>query len=140
MEKAPKERFKSMGIRMTPQRLEILKILESSHTHPAAEDVYEKIRELFPSISFDTVYRTLSLFERHGVIKKVHHLADKTRYDTNMRHHHHFVCVRCKKIIDFTWEGIDEVPMPDEVENWGKVEDRYVELRGICQECLKETE
>ena len=137
MKGSPKEIFKAMGVRMTPQRLEILTILETCNEHPAAEDVYEKVRERFPSISFDTVYRTLSLFESRGLIKKVHHLADKTRYDTNMRHHHHFVCVRCKKIIDFTWEGIDKIPAPEKVQEWGKVEDRYVELRGICQDCLK---
>lgn len=129
--------FKKMGLKATPQRLEIYNILQSIKGHPAAEDIYEQIRQRFPSISFDTVYRTLSLFERHGMIKKVDHLADKTRYDTNLVHHYHYVCVRCKKIIDFTWKAVDYVPLPEEVKKWGKVEDRYMELRGICNDCLK---
>lgn len=137
MEKDARDIFKEIGLRVTPQRLEIFKILASMHGHPAAEDVFEQIRQRFPSISFDTVYRTLSLFENHGLIKKVHHLADKTRYDTNLKHHYHFVCIRCKKIIDIEWDEIDVIPMPKGVENLGRVEDRYVELRGICQDCLR---
>ncbi len=129
--------FKKIGLRATPQRLEIYNILKLKEGHPAAEDIYEQVRQHFPSISLDTIYRTLSLFERHGVIKKVHHLADKTRYDTNLKHHHHFVCVRCKKIIDLTWEAVDAVPMPEGIRKWGTVEERYVELRGICNDCLK---
>ena len=97
MKNSSKDIFKAMGVRVTPQHLETLRILETCNEHPAAEDVYKKIRKLLPSISFDTVYQTLSLYENHGQIRKIHHLADKTRYDTNMRHHHHFVCVRCKK-------------------------------------------
>jgi len=137
MEKDARDIFREIGLRVTPQRLEIFKILASMHGHPAAEDVFERIRRRFPSISFDTVYRTLSLFENHGLIKKVHHLADKTRYDTNLKRHYHFVCIRCKKIIDIEWDEIDVIPMPKGVENLGRVEDRYVELRGICQDCLR---
>ncbi len=137
---SPREVFKRIGLRATPQRLEIYEILNEIDGHPASEDIYERVRKRFPSISFDTVYRTLSQFEKHGLIKKVHHLADKTRYDTNMMHHHHFVCVRCKKIIDFTWEELDRVPMPEGVSQWGSVKDRYVELRGVCRDCLKKGE
>ncbi len=136
-EKDPREIFREKGLRATPQRLEIYQILAGVRGHPAAEDVFERVKERFPSISFDTVYRTLSLFESHGLLKKVHHLADKTRYDTNLIHHHHFVCVRCKKIVDVWWKAIDAVPMPEGVESLGVVEDRYVELRGICKDCLK---
>ena len=134
----PKDIFREMGVRITPQRLEIYKILSEMMGHPAAEDVFERIKKRFPSISFDTIYRTLSLFEAHGLLKKVHHLADKTRYDTNLNHHHHFVCVQCKKIVDLKWDAVDAVPMPEGVERLGRVEDRYVELRGICSTCLKE--
>ena len=140
MEKNARDIFREIGLRITPQRLEIFQILTSMRGHPAAEDVYEWIKQRFPSISFDTVYRTLSLFENHGLIKKVHYLADKTRYDTNLKRHHHFVCVRCKKIIDLEWDEIDGVPMPKGVETLGHVEDRYVELRGICRDCLEKGE
>jgi len=140
MGKEARDIFREIGLRITPQRLEIFQILASMHGHPAAEDVFERIRQRFPSISLDTVYRTLSLFESHGLIKKVHHLANKTRYDTNLKHHHHFVCVLCKKIIDLEWDEIDGVPMPKGVETLGRVVDRYVELRGICRDCLKKEE
>ncbi len=80
-----------MNVRMTPQRLEILRILETRNELAAAVDVYGRIREHFPSISLDTVYRTLSLFENQWIIKKVYPLADKTRYNTNTQPHRHFV-------------------------------------------------
>ena len=71
------------------------------------------------------------------MISRVHHLDDRTRYDTKLEPHHHLVCVKCKTIQDFYWPTLDGVEVPEETKEWGRIQDRYVELRGVCGECLK---
>jgi Fur family peroxide stress response transcriptional regulator len=127
---------RGLGLRLTHQRLEILRELASAKDHPSAEDVYSRVKPRIPPISFDTVYRTLGLFERNGVIARVQHLDDKTRYDPNTSKHHHMVCIKCKKIQDFSWPTLDGMEVPKETEGWGEIQGTYLELRGVCQECL----
>ncbi|MDY6933103.1 MAG: transcriptional repressor [Spirochaetota bacterium] len=127
---------KYLGLKITHQRLEIFKILVSMEYHPSAEEVYEAIREKIPSISFDTVYRTLALFESHGVIAKVQYLDDRTRYDSNMEPHYHLVCKKCRNIQDFYWPDLDQLKPPEKTKGWGEIDNKYLELRGICRKCL----
>jgi Fur family peroxide stress response transcriptional regulator len=132
-----REICRQLGLKLTHQRLEIYSVLSSSQDHPSAEDVYQRVRLRLPIISFDTVYRTLALFERYGVIARVHHLDDRTRYDPNRKPHYHLVCTKCKGIQDFYWPDADRLPTPPEAYDWGSIENRYLELRGVCKECLK---
>ncbi len=127
---------KKLGLKMTPQRLQIFDALMSMKGHPSAEDVFEAVRPKVPSMSLDTVYRTLALLEHHGAISRVQHADDKARYDSETRRHCHLVCTRCRAIEDFYWPEIEELQAPDETAQWGKIERRYLELRGICRDCL----
>ena len=129
--------FKENGLKTTPQRIEIYKTLINADNHPSAEDIYSAVKKRFPNISFDTVYRTLSLFVKYRIIKKVSFMPNKMLYDKNTSHHHHFVCIKCHKIVDFTWEEIDKIPLPKNIQSLGNIEDRYIEIRGICKECLE---
>ena len=125
------------GLKLTHQRLEIFKVLADAKDHPSAEDVYQRVKPRIPPISFDTVYRALALFERHGVIAKVHQLTDRTRYDPNTAVHHHIICMKCKEILDFNWPILDKMEVPQETKAWGSIKGKYLELRGICRKCLK---
>ncbi|MFC1836605.1 Fur family transcriptional regulator [Thermodesulfobacteriota bacterium] len=124
------------GVRITPQRLEIFLALLDRHDHPSAEDVFESVKVRLPTISLDTVYRTLGTFESHGLVLKLNLFDDKTRYDPNMHQHHHVVCTRCRNIMDFDWPDFDEAMLPSGTRRWGNVEIRQVQLRGICSDCL----
>lgn len=128
--------LKGTGLKLTHQRLEILYILMSGVDHPSAEEIYERIKPKLPTISFDTVCRTLALFERHGIVSRVHYLDDKSRYDPNITHHYHFVCTRCKTIKDFYWSELDKLTVPAVVQRWGEINDRYLEIRCTCQDCI----
>jgi Fur family peroxide stress response transcriptional regulator len=131
---------RGLGIKLTHQRLEILRELAIAKDHPSAEDIYKRVKPRIPPISFDTVYRTLALFERSGIVARLHHLDDRARYDPNTSRHHHVVCIRCKKIMDFSWPILDKMDVPEETKGWGDIHGKYVELRGVCRECLKEKE
>jgi len=132
--KTAEELCRRLGIKPTHQRLEILHILAVAKDHPSAEDVYKRVKPKIPPISFDTVYRTLALFERGGVIARVNHLDGRTRYDPNTSKHHHMVCVTCKKIQDFTWPALDGMEVPEETKGWGEIQGKYLDRRGGCRE------
>ena len=122
------------GIRMTHQRIEIFQELIQSKQHPSAENIYEQVVKRLPTISLDTVYRTIATFEELGIVKRVEILDDCARYDANLEPHHHLICIRCKRIEDFTWPGFENLTGPT-ISNWGEISSRHAEIRGICQKC-----
>jgi Fur family peroxide stress response transcriptional regulator len=128
---------REQGLKVTHQRLEILQAVASAENHPSADEVFRKVRTKLSTISFDTVYRNLALLEHNGVIARVQYLDDKTRYDSNLRPHHHLVCTKCKKIQDFYWPDVEHMKIPEGTGEWGTVHTKYVELRGLCLECLE---
>ncbi len=125
------------GLKLTAQRLAILHTLTNARDHPGAEHIYEQVKSKVPPISFDTVYRTLALFERCGVIARVQYPDDRARYDPDTTAHPHIVCINCKKIEDFHCSTFEKVKIPEETEKWGLIKSKHLEFRGICRECLE---
>uniref|UniRef100_A0A7C3WDD2 Transcriptional repressor n=1 Tax=Fundidesulfovibrio putealis TaxID=270496 RepID=A0A7C3WDD2_9BACT len=134
------DRFKGIsqenGLRLTHQRLEILRELVAAKDHPSAEMVFGRVRRRLPTISLDTVYRTLSTFDDLGLIMRVPVTGDQGRFDADTSPHHHFVCSQCKAIYDFFWDEFDALVLPTDSTALGRVEDRRVVVRGVCQRCL----
>jgi len=129
--------FRNKGIKLTQQRLEIYREMMRAKDHPSAEMIYRRVIPRLPTVSLDTVYRTLDLFERMGLISRVEVLDDRSRYEPDTEPHHHFVCVICKRIMDFPWPAVDSMKLPPQATRWGKVFSSHLELRGVCGACLK---
>ena len=91
-----------------------------------------------PTISLDTVYRTLSTLERCGLIIRVYAFDDRGRFDANLSPHQHLVCTACESVKDFHWAAFEEVELPAEAKAWGYVETKRVVLRGVCEKCSEE--
>lgn len=125
------------GLKATSQRIEILKIVLGATNHPGVDDIYRKVKSRIPGISFDTVYRTLTSLEEHKLIARVHHLDDKARYDPITREHYHFVCRACRQIVDFDWKEFTRLTLPSTVRGLGRIEQKYVEIRGLCPKCSR---
>jgi Fur family peroxide stress response transcriptional regulator len=123
------------GMKVTHQRMEIFRELAASAEHPDAETVYRKVSQRVPSISRDTVYRTLSTLETEGLVRKVEPLSDGARYDANLDRHHHFICTECGMVRDFYSEALDDLPIPKSVEALGQIACAQVQVRGICSAC-----
>jgi len=87
--------LRQSGLRLTHQRLEVAREIASSDTHPDVEAIYRGVRDRVPTISLDTVYRTLAALIELGLISRVNATAGPARYDANRTQHHHFVCTRC---------------------------------------------
>ena len=127
---------KEKGIKLTHQRMEIFHEMTTSEEHLSAEEIHKRLKPKLPMMSLDTVYRTLSTLEQYGIIARVHILDDRVRFDANPIPHHHLVCTKCKRIQDFYWLIFNEMELPPETEQWGKINSTHVEIRGICKNCM----
>lgn len=132
-----RDKCKQHNLSMTPQRMAIYEQLINSKNHPCSEEIYEKVRNVFPDISLDTVYRTLSTFAEIGVIDIVEGYGEAKRYDPDVDSHHHFRCRQCNNIVDFNNEAYDNLNIPKEFRNNFKVTNLRVVLEGICDKCAK---
>lgn len=122
-------------LKVTHQRLEIYRELAKAKDHPSAEMLYKRIIKRLPTISLDTVYRTLATMEKHGLITRVQTVESQARFEAEMVRHHHAVCSRCGSITDFTWDAFDEADIPTKLKGWGKVLKRNATLEGVCNAC-----
>jgi len=129
------QKLRKAKLKITPQRLTILSELTDNHTHPTATAIYQKIKQKLPSISFDTVNRTLIAFSQSGVIKVAEGQGKAKRYDPMTDPHHHFHCVRCNRIIDFSNKEYDRIKLPESITNKHQVLGQKIVLDGICQNC-----
>jgi Fur family peroxide stress response transcriptional regulator len=125
------------GVKATHQRSEIYRELAGTNEHPDAETIYAQVRKRIPAISLDTVYRTLRLLEKKGLISRVGSFGEKTRFDANTDRHHHFVCTRCGFIGDIYNEEWDDFRAPSDVMAMGTVNSVHIELRGLCKVCQR---
>ena len=135
--RALREACRISGMRLTPQRLEVYRELARSEDHPSAEELHQRLLERMPSLSLDTVYRTLATFARHGLIHKLDTAESQGRFEVADDTHHHLVCSRCKEIMDFHWPGFDQSGVPEEIAHWGRIERKNAVIYGICNKCLK---
>lgn len=124
-------------LKLTPQRLMLYRELLTSDDHPSAENMYRKAKKVFPSISFDTVNRTLLTFSKLGIVKVVEGYGNPRRFDANLQDHHHFRCVECMDIVDIYNRSFDELEIPVDIRQKHLVLGKKVILEGICSRCQK---
>lgn len=129
--------LREQGARVTPQRVAILKAVESTGSHPDADTVYRHVSREYPHISRDTVYRTLSMMEEKKIIGAVLSFGNAKRYDPDTARHHHLICTRCKTIFDFNAENFDRLEPPVSMIRRFKVVRTTVHVEGECDECQK---
>ena len=92
--------LKGRDCRLTPQRVELLRLIAVSKGHPSASQLYETIRRRFPTMSPATVYKTLALLKDMGQVLEID-LPDDRHYDGNRPGPHaHLICSRCRRIAD----------------------------------------
>ena len=125
------------GVKLTHQRLEIFRELASTETHPDADSIFCAVQQRLPTLSLDTVYRTLWMLHDLGLVTTLGPQRDRIRFDANLEQHHHFVCVRCGLVRDFESEALSRLPLPESLAALGAVRDAHVEVRGTCGACQR---
>jgi len=128
---------RSLGLKVTHQRVEVFRELLMAIDHPAADKLHQRLREKLPMISLDTVYRTLTTLAKYGLINRVETPESLARFEVAQIRHHHLICRSCGEIKDFVCPIIDGVALPDELQTWGKIDNKNMVVYGVCRKCLK---
>ena len=125
--------------RRSKQRDTIYDILANDHTHPSAEDIFAKAREVIPDISLGTVYRNLNFLADNDMIRRLHVGDSIVHYDGNMTPHYHMICEECGKIVDITVDKETMLSLADHVEEETGAQLRSIKIlfHGICKDCAK---
>jgi Fur family peroxide stress response transcriptional regulator len=126
---------KEAGIKLTHQRLEIFRELAATEDHPDADTLFRSVQQRVPTVSVDTVYRTLWLLQDLGLVTTLGPQRDGIRFDANLERHHHYVCVRCGLVRDFESPDLNALRVPSAVRKLGSVSEAHVEVRGVCSKC-----
>ena len=121
------------GLKYSRQREAVLVYLRSTKSHPTAEQVYQKIREEFPKISLGTVYRNLNLLADCGEILRLNCGDGVEHFDATTTPHNHFICRRCRQVIDLEadWDFELDTKMDDEFP--GKIEGHEIVHRSSAR-------
>jgi Fur family peroxide stress response transcriptional regulator len=134
--------LKRAGLKLTPQRIAIVRLFPADASHPTAQDLFERLRPTFPSMSFATLYNTLDTLARTGLAGTVRlpgKRGDAARFDPNTSPHHHVVCEACGQVLDIAPGTL--APAPGSVKRLGRLAPRFsvraVEriYRGLCAKC-----
>ncbi len=125
------------GLKLTHQRLEIFRELAGTEEHPDAETIFRAVQQRMPTVSLDTVYRTLWALHDLGLVATVGPQRHGVRFDANLDRHHHYCCVRCGLVRDFESDELDGLSVPDSVKRLGSVVNSHVEVRGLCATCQR---
>jgi len=129
----------SRGIRMTAQRRTILNVIETAKQHLAASQILRRVRKIDPGIDRVTVYRTLSLLKRHGLIDELdllHLRGDGHFYERRpQREHLHMACLRCGKVQEFESNLFERLKGQVERECRFHIVVTRVEIGGYCSAC-----
>ncbi len=125
-------------LKITPQRMAIYRALVDADQHPTADVMFQTIRNEYPSISFDTVNRTLLTFAAIGLVDVVEVFGGPKRFDPNVDDHHHLHCVACGRIIDFEHKNYADLDVPAAIARRFTVISKRVVLKGLCETCAPE--
>jgi Fur family peroxide stress response transcriptional regulator len=128
---------RNKSVKLTHQRIEIFREIALTGDHPDAEQVFKRVRNRIPTVSLDTVYRTLWLLSDLGLIVTLSSGRERTRFDANLSSHHHFICSQCGFTRDFYSSELDDIRPPETLDAYGEVKTFHIEARGICRECAK---
>lgn len=135
--------LKDRGLKTTPQRLAILKVLiDRPDKHFTAEEIYDYVKESWPDIGIATVYRNIQLLSELNLIDKLNLDDGYVRYEIGKmdsgspkHHHHHLICLDCGKIFMFEDDLLDELESKIYESMGFTVSDHEVKLFGHCKAC-----
>ena len=133
--------IRSLHLKATPKRLAILEILAGDPVYVSPETVWRKMKGRFHQIGLSTVYRNLEDLAEGGLIIKILHPDRKLYYhfcpNTGASHHHHFVCVSCRRVLDLNFCGLKEIEKEVESNLKGSVVAHLLQVFGLCERCDK---
>jgi len=131
-----RQSLQAHGMRLTPQREAILRYLAGARTHPTAYEVYQAVREMFPHVARATVYNTLNMMARLGLVIELKREDGAVRYETDVSPHANLICLRCGRVEDAPLLAPVRAGIPER--NAFQVRHVRVDLYGYCARCQAE--
>jgi Fur family transcriptional regulator, ferric uptake regulator len=137
-----KSELNERGWRLTPQREVILNVFQNlaEGTHLSAEDLFNTLQEQGNPISLSTIYRTVKLMARMGILRELEFAEDHKHYEINQpypNHHHHLICVKCNRTIEFKSESILKVGSKTAEKEGFHLLDCQLLIHAICPKCQR---
>jgi Fe2+ or Zn2+ uptake regulation protein len=126
--------FRSQGLKVTPQRQCIFRVLDGSTVHPTAESVHARVSAEMPTVSLRTVYQTLNDLVAMGQLEQLDLGTGSARFDPNLTPHHHLVCDRCGRVADIAID-FPGVAVPPAAALGFAIESTQITFRGLCEQC-----
>jgi len=128
------ELFHERGLKVTPQRQAIFRVLHGAESHPTAESVYAVVAAEMPTISLRTVYQTLNDLAAMGEVQQLDLGTGSARFDPNLDTHHHLVCDDCGTVID-VYADASGVRVSPKQRHGFDISSTEVIFRGTCPTC-----
>ncbi len=130
------EQLREWGVRVTPQRLAIAEAVLNSTDHPSVQQIFDRVRDHFPSMTLATIYSTLNVLERSGLIQELP-FPQFSRYESNLEPHVNLVCVKCGNVIDATIGQEIVVRLKEQISSLANftVAGQRVDFHGWCAGC-----
>ncbi|CAM4392984.1 Fur family transcriptional regulator [Paenibacillus tarimensis] len=122
------------GMRITDQRRTLARIFSDTDAFLSPKDVYDLMRDKYPGVSFDTVYRNLRMLSEMGALEQFYFMEGGLKFKGSCisHHHHHLICLNCEKTISFEYCPMDQkLQLPGSF----KIVSHRFEVYGICDEC-----
>jgi Fe2+ or Zn2+ uptake regulation protein len=126
--------LRNQGYKLTLQRLVIIDFLSKETTHPGAMDILKSVRKRVPQVSMSTVYYTLDILKKEGLIRELEFYDRDNRYDINVSNHLNLICMKCGKIEDFKEELPVLSQLVEKKTGFQPFQMRF-EYYGHCKEC-----
>jgi Fur family transcriptional regulator, ferric uptake regulator len=137
-----KAELNGKGWRLTPQRETILKVFQElpEGKHLSAEDLFNELQAIGEGISLSTIYRTLKLMSRMGLLRELELAEGHKHYEINQpypHHHHHLICVRCNKTIEFKSDSILKIGTKAAQKEGYHLLDCQLSIHAVCPTCQR---
>ena len=129
------EALRSKGYKATPQRIAISRIALNSRAHPSAQQVYDEVKKIHPTVSLATVYKTLEVLRDIELVQEINFPTGQARFDSYTKPHINLVCVKCGGITDLDDTTAKEITSKVTAATKFKPTGQRIDVYGICQKC-----
>ena len=129
------EALRSKGYKATPQRIAICRIVLNSRAHPSAQQVYDEVKKMHPTVSLATVYKTLEVLRDLDLVQEISFPKGQARFDSYMNPHINLICSNCGTITDLDDITVEEITRKVAAATKFKPTGQRMDVYGICQKC-----